>query len=230
MDERINNENSTYRSFPFFRILYRNMYLIIAIVVIAVILGTVYGMVRVKPVYTAKSDALFYVSFDQSEQSGNYQTGNSLAKKYMLTFSDFIKTAEVEQAAKSINRDYGISRGAVSVNYTNDNFIISISYTASTAELAERRLEDYIKAASDEFSAKPPVPEVRSIALVKLQNSNKITVSSGTTSYSFIGFVGGLVIGVAAAVLLYLLDNKLKDKDELEEITGVSLLSYIEKQ
>lgn len=228
-DQNINFESSAYRSFPFFRILYRNLTLIIAIIVIAGVLGALYGFLTVKPVYTAKCDAIFNVRLDNSEQimSGN---NSSFAKKALPTFSDFITSPAVENAARQQSKDYGISRGAVSVTYGNDSLKISISYTAGTADLAEKRLDAYIEAADAQFKEKTPYPEVKSIALVKLQNNYRITQSSGASNYVLIGIVGGVVLGVAIAVLRYLLDNKMKDKAEIEEITGVSLLSYIDKQ
>lgn len=222
-------EKSSDKSFPFFRILYRNLALIVVIIVASLIIGTVYGTVVVKPVYTAKCDAIFKVNILGSGDS--YKQGStSLAKSSLPTCSDFIKSPAVEAAARNASGDRSISRNAVSVSYSTDSLIISISYTASTQEAAERRLGAYMDAAATEFEAKTPVENVSSISLVKLQNVYKITESNDGSNYIFIGFIAGVVLGITVAVLRYLLDNKLKDKDEVEEITGVSLLSYIDKQ
>lgn len=228
-EQNLNLSNSTNKSFPFFRILYRNLTLIIIMVSTFVVLGTVYGVFMVKPVYTAKCDAIFYIVLQDSSSSVQRGT-TSLAKSSLPTFSDFIKSPIVEATARKNSNNNSISRGAVSVDYYSDNLIISISYTSATPEDAKEKLDAYIDAASSEFEAKPPIENAKRISLVKLQNEYIVRESKGGSDYFFLGLVIGLVLGVTISVLRYLLDNKLKDKDELEELTGVSLLSYIDKQ
>ncbi|MDY6367139.1 MAG: hypothetical protein SPL13_01280 [Clostridia bacterium] len=228
MSENLNanvaEQESTYKSFPFFRILYRNLLLIICIIIASGLLGTFYGIYTQKPVYTAECDVIFTV---RTSYSTNNNT--SVAKMYMKTISEAITTPNVESVARSQSGDRGISRGAVSVTYTNDSMIMYVKYTDATEALAKSRLKAYITAAADELRENKPI-NVTDLSLKEIQNDYSVEVTSNRNTFILVGFVAGVVLGVAVAVLRYLLDNKVKDKNEIEEITGVSLLSYIDKQ
>ena len=230
-------KDTAYKSFPFFRILYRNLTLIICIFIAFGALGTAYGIVTQKPVYTASCQVIVNVKLEKEMYTGN----TSLSKFYMKTVSEAIVTEEVASCARTIDpndRDYAIYSGAVNVSYAADSLILLIKYTAPTAQLAKSKLKKYIKAAdkvlwqgNEEESEGNTFGKMgRPGSLQEIQNDYSIDVTSGKTTFIIIGFIAGLVLGVVVAVLRYLLDNKLKDKDELEEIVGVSLLSYIEKQ
>ena len=219
MSENVNtlsvNEESTYKSFPFFRILYRNLVLIICIIIASGALGTAYGIYTQKPVYTAECDVILTV------RKNYYNTNEpSIAKQYIKTISEAITSPAVASAA-------GV--GGVSVSYGSDSLILYVRYTASTEAVAKTRLKAYINAAAEYISSNKPIPATE-ISLKEIQNDYSIEISSGRDTFIVLGFIAGIVLGVAVAVLRYLLDNKVKDKDELEEILGVSLLSYIDKQ
>ena len=233
MEEQIikaenDTDNLKDRAFPLIRIIYRNLTLIIALTVICLTIGILYSTVIKKPVYTAKCDAIFKLVFEDGSVSNTKEA--SLAKTSMPTLADFIKSSAVEKTAKESSGDKGISRGSVNVNYSKDSLIITISYTAETSEAAEKKLHAYINAVNEESNKKTPIENVRIISFEELQNDYIVSESKGGVRYVVIGFLAGLVLGISIALIRYLLDNKLKDKDELEEITGVSLLSYIDKQ
>lgn len=233
MEEQIiNTENDTDnlndRAFPLIRIIYRNLTLIIALTVICLTIGILYSTVIKKPVYTAKCDTIFKLVFEDGSTSNIKEA--SLAKTSMPTLSDFIKSSAVEKTAREESGDNGISRGAVGVNYSKDSLIITVSYTAATSSDAEKKLRAYINAVNEESNKKTPIENVRIISFEELQNEYVVTESKGGARYIIISLIAGLALGVSIALIRYLLDNKLKDKDELEEITGASLLSYIDKQ
>ena len=228
LTNQINAEGKEKESIPFFRILYRNLVLIVIFTIAFVMLGAFYSIFMIKPVYTAQCDAIINVRFESGAESTT--RGTSIAKNSLMTFSDFIKTSAVEKTARENSQDSGISRSAVGVSYSTDSLIITISYTASTPEDATKRLSAYISAADTEFQKKKPIESVRAISLVELQNKYIVSESKGSMKYVLIGLFVGAALGVGIAMLRYLLDNKLKDKAELEELTGVSLLSYIDKQ
>ena len=214
------------KNFPFFRILYRNLIAIICFIIASVSVGIVYGVLFVKPVYTARCDAIFRI--DEYTGTNSISKETSMAKTFLLTLSKFIKSPDVEREARK--SDSAIRRRSVDVSYKTDSLIITISYKSDSPEDAKAKLEHYIAAADTQFHQQEPLGDVKEISLVKLQNEYAVYESNNGYRYVFFGFVAGLVLGVGFAMLRYLLDNKLKDKEELEELTGVSLLSYIDKQ
>ena len=66
--------------------------------------------------------------------------------------------------------------------------------------------------------------------LIHTQRNCTVVKSTAYVKYALIGALIGAVVAVVIAVLAYMLDNTIKDKNELEEITGTHLLSYIEMQ
>lgn len=218
-------DNSTYKSFPFFRILYRNLTMIIVFILAFTVLGGVYGFMRVKPVYSASCDVIFNV---KQSNSDTLTTNTSFAKTYLRTITTLINSPRVEEEARKTYRD--ISRGAVSVNSSSDSLIITLSYSSGNPDIVKSRLDAYIAAADSVLQDTLPTANTTRISFEKLQNDYRVSTYENKESYIIIGFVGGVVLGVAISVLIYLLDNKMKDKDEVEEIVGASLLSYIEKQ
>ena len=226
MEETVKTvESNTYKSFPFFRILYRNLTMIIVIILALTVLGGAYGFLRVKPVYSASCDVIFNV---KQSNSDTLSVNTSFAKTYLRTITTLINSPRVEEEAKKT--DKYISRGAVSVNSGSDSLIITLSYTSDDPAVAKTRLDAYIAAADSVLQDTLPTANTTRISFEKLQNDYRVSKYENKESYIIIGFVGGVVIGVALSVLIYLLDNKMKDKDEVEEIVGASLLAYIEKQ
>lgn len=228
MEERKDNitVEESKNNFPILKILYRNWILILCITIICTLLGTAFGALTAKPVYTAKSNVMLKVYL---ETSGTESISNntSFAKKYLPTIADVVKSPAIINGAKEIGEpDNGISAGAVSVSHSNNSLIFSISYTDVNKDLAISRLDKVIESASTSFRQDKPIA-VEAIELVKMQNETSVSVSGGYAKYVVIGLVAGIVFGVMIAILVYLLDNKIKDEKELEEITGVSVLSYL---
>ena len=71
---------------------------------------------------------------------------------------------------------------------------------------------------------------VKAMSFTETQNRYIASVSDNSMVYVIAGFVGGLIIAVSIAILIYVFDNKVKDVHELERITNVGTLSIIDKQ
>lgn len=213
-------------NFPILKILYRNWILILSIVIICTVVGTLFGALTAKPVYTAKSNVMLKV-YLETNGTESISNNTSFAKKYLPTIADVVKSPAIINGAKEIGEpDNGISAGSVSVGYSNNSLIFSISYTDADKDLAVQRLDKVIESASKSFKQDKPIA-VEAIELVKMQNVTSVSTSGGYAKYVVISLVAGMVFGVIIAILVYLLDNKLKDEKELEELTGVSVLSYL---
>ena len=134
--------------FPFFRILYKNIIMIILVTILGLVAGTMYGLFSVKPTYKATCNLILNVSV--SSQTVNTSADNSsYAKAFMPSVADFITTPKVIEEARKLNGDYGISGGAVNVEYNTETLIFSISYSNADYQVAERRLTDVITASKN---------------------------------------------------------------------------------
>lgn len=217
------------RSFPFFKILYRNLLLIVIATVIGLAVGLSLAFIRNKPVYTAKCDVILKLSLDTNGISSEQTVANSLilAKNYMRTMADTISAPDTVEKARSYNGN-DISAGKISVVYSSNNMMFTVSYSDADGETAKKKLADVIKASQYEIVERKPV-EGTNIKFIETQKDYTVVRSDKKVAYAVVGACAGLGISVIVAFTAYYLDNKIKSEEELEELTGVSLLSYIEK-
>lgn len=226
MDENNNVvENQEEKVFPFWQILYKNLLLIIIITVICGALGTAAGFVYAKPVYTASSNIMLKVTFDNG--SNNAINNNTLSKRTLPTVADTISSPDIINAARKLHDDDGIYAKNISVEYDSNSLIFSIGYVDDNETDAKLRLADIITAVKTEFKDRHSTT-FTDIEFVETQSEYKITITNKLAMYIVIGFVGGAVAGVIVAILVFVLDNKVKDCRELEELTDSSVIAVIE--
>lgn len=60
-------------------------------------------------------------------------------------------------------------------------------------------------------------------------NEASVVMNLKRTTYVVIAFILGLVIAVGIVLIRYFMDDTIKNKEELERISGVKMLAYLEK-
>ncbi len=214
------------REFPLFRIIYRNLLLILIITILFGIGGTVYAYLRVKPSYTATCDVILSVELTNKKEDEN----TSLARSFMPTIADLITTRKIMATAAGYH-GLGIYGGAMKISYDTSSLIFSIGYSDVSIQSATEKLQDVLRAIKEELTTGTEKPiNVKSIGFTETQNSFVITSYSDKNLYIVLGVVIGLAVGIIISLLTYILDNKVKDINELEELSGTSVLAMIEKQ
>ena len=71
------------------------------------------------------------------------------------------------------------------------------------------------------------VIEAEEFSLIPTQNSATTSVNNNFNTFVVLGFGAGLIISVALAVLIYMFDNRISTKEELEALTGSDMLSTL---
>lgn len=227
MEEK-NIENNVYKKpFPFFTLLFKKLFLIIIITVLFGGAGFAYSKWRNNTEYTATVKLMFKVDASQTNISNGDKV--TLATTFLPMTSSIIKSPiEVEQTNAIYKGKGGIGSvgsGAISVNYGESSLIFSISYVDSERQKSIDKLNAIIENAENRLSGYFPSEEV---ALIKVQNTPEIIVTTGMTKYVLIGAGAGFVLICAIILLRYALDNTVNDKDEIEKLTGTNVIAYIE--
>lgn len=226
MEEKFITENG----FPFFRIIYKNLVLIVIITVLCGIVGSTLGVLFSKPVYTKKCDIMLRVNVGYG--SVNVSNNTSIAKDYLPTVAGIIKSPATIELAKEIEGedkvDNGIKRSNLSVNYSEDSLIFTISYSDATPELAESRLKKVV-AATNVMLNEDNLIAVRSIELIELQSNYSETVSDRLSYYILISWIAGVIVSFGVVIMKFLLDNKIKTTVELEHLTDLEVLACIDE-
>jgi capsular polysaccharide biosynthesis protein len=212
----------------FFRILRKNLVLIILITVFCGLMGTMYSVLKVKPVYTASRSVMLKTSVKVDEVTPTVQGSVTLAKMYLHQVEKTMYSPNViEEATKRYGVEKGrLSAGAVSVNYGSESLIFKVSYTAASEREAKEKLSSLIDAASIRLS---DIIKANDVALVNVQNDADISVSSSFNKFIVLGVALGVILAVAVVMLKYALDNTVKSKAEYEYLTGVSVVAVIDK-
>lgn len=201
------------------------------LLVVATVIGTAVGfglaLVRDKKVYTQTKSLVVIAKIDGYAMTTNL----SLTKKWLPTLPDtiqsptFINKANIVYSADFGGASNGISASSVNVK-TSSGMIFTISYKDYDAKTAADKLDAFIKAASEEIQngyVTADSVEFRAIDRVPVT-----TTSSGFAKYVLLGAVVGAVLGLAIAFLIYLFDNTVSSKSELERLTGAMVVAYID--
>ncbi len=226
-------------STPFLRILKARLVWIILISVVFVLAGYCYGKFIAKPVYTASCDVIVKLRYvddslngdsDHSVANSNKLNDFSLAQRMMPTIVDIVESPNVISLAKTRNGDEGINRGSFNASYDKDSLIFNVSYTDYDPELAKGRLEDVFATFKVYIPESEDIKEIiiaSDIEFVKTQNNINVSVSDNSKNAALISGAAGVVFSTVLFVLIYLFDNKVKTVKELEEITGVDVLTTL---
>lgn len=223
----IDNLNST-NPISFFKIIYKNLVLIILITVFCGLCGVLYSVAKVKPVYTASRSVMLKTSVKIDDFSSTVQGSVTLAKMYLPEVERAIKTPKVIEKA---NEKYGvegdkISASAISISYGTDSLIFRVGYTDSNEQAAKAKLVAIIDAASETL---PTFIEADGVSLEDVQNEPDVSSRSDFNKYIILGVLAGLIISLVVVFLRHTFDNTIKDKGEYEHITGVSVVAVIDK-
>ncbi|MBE5733783.1 MAG: hypothetical protein E7347_01885 [Clostridiales bacterium] len=117
-------------------------------------------------------------------------------------------------------------------NDNSDVYVFSISYTDPVLEEAIVKAKIYVEAFRAEVNSTMGEKGAKYFPGVVITITplgyTGCTTDVSKTKIAIIGFLIGLVISAILVFIINLLDNTVKSKDELEELTGTSVLAYIE--
>ena len=206
-------------------------YIVLGAVILALMAALYAAFVR-DTVYTAETEVLFAV-LELRENDGVTETSpttnKSLSDKYMPTVEDHIVSPKYVNEADKIYKDGGGTEGSVSsraiaLNYDDDTLVFTISYSDVSASAAEEKLAAVIESAN---LLLPDYIDATEVELISVQNRADVSEDNGLVKFTVIGFIGGAVLAAIILLAVYLTDNSVKSKDELEEITGAYLVARL---
>ncbi len=217
---------TTEKEFPIFRILYRNLLLIIIVTVIGLLAGLGVAAVLAKPSYTATKKVMFVAKYsDSASSAGNDMV---LAKIYLPNTVEKLKSPLFIGTANELYKGEGqIKAGAIGYEYGAESLIFSLSYTDANKDLVEQKLQAVIDSAKVNLQ-NPNITVAKDATLKVVENRASVVTNSNFETYIILGGLIGLVGVVLFVLLRNALDTTMRDKEEIERITGSSLIACIE--
>ena len=231
MDNQVMQNEQVKSGRTFFSALYEKLLLLILATVLGALLGFGLGILRVNPVYTETTSVMLITDFKTA--SGNNASNTSkitLAQLYLpniemiLTSSEFIEATN--ESYKEQGGESAISASKINIDYSEEgSLIFNISYTDSSYELAEDKLDVVVETAKEILKTKLVADNVE---LKETTNVNTQSEHYNYTKYIIVGLAVGLLASVGYVTIRYLMDNTIKDREEVERLTGVNVLAYID--
>ncbi len=214
----------------FFSLLYKNLFIIILAIVLGLLVGLGIGVLKEKPIYTESTSVMLLAEVDSSNEDASNTQDMALSQYWISDVNELLKSDNFVSVVNKTYKQNGgkgeINAGAITVTYYNDeSLIFSISYTDSDEVLAGKKLNAVVNEAKEYLKDKLVADNVE---LKETTNVNAKSVRYDYKIYLIIGAIAGLVIAVGYYLIRYLLDNTVKDKSEIEELTGVNVFACIE--
>ncbi len=224
------NENAQNRFFlKLLQEIGKKIFIIIIAVVVGIFGGLAYCYFLDMPTYTATKTVMLVTNITSNDNGQEASNDVTLSKIYLTDVSKLISTPIFVNDANDIYKDDGgigsISAGSIKVDYNSDSLIFNISYTDTSTTHIKKKLNAVIESAkinlTGQIMASTPT-------LLDMQVDPIIKTNKNILTDVILGALVGAVIGLAIIVLLYALDNTIRDKEEFEKITGALCLSHIE--
>ena len=231
-----NNVQVQEKKFPLLKLLKRNWLLIAMITVLVTLLFASYSLFLTKPVYTASRS---FILRTELVTGGTEMENGALAVDVLLPQieDNFTSQKYNEMANEEYKKDKyvkyndtAISRSAITFIYKEGSLIARLTYTDSNPKVAVEKLKAVFNTANTFFEA-----EAYTITLISTDNTELedsrfvITESSNLKKFIIIGIIAGLALSFVVVLIKNALDTTVKDRQELEELTGTNVIAIINK-
>lgn len=178
----------------------------------------------VTPMYT--STTKIYVINRQSGDSLTYtdlQTGSQLTKDYQQLVTSRPVLEQVRDEL-GLNIDDNALRGKITVSVPTDTRIVSITVEDADPYMA-RAIADRVRIAAAKHIA--AVMNTEAVNVVEEANLPTTISSPKIMKNTAIGGIAGAAIAVMIIVLVYILDDTIKNPDDIEKYLHMSVLASI---
>lgn len=206
-----------------FQLLKKHLKLVIILpVVCAIAMGAV-SFTLMKNTYTAQTNMYILAKSQQATNSSNYSdlTASQMLANDVATLldSDVVTGA----AAKSLGLK-NLNGFSVSVSSETTSRVISLSVTGSdptqTAAVANAMAESVSNVARD-------VQMAESVNVIDAASTPEKPSGPNRKLYIAVAFMGGLFLAVAIVVLMDMLNTRVRDAEDAEELLGVPVIGRI---
>lgn len=212
--------------------LLRARWLIVCVTLAASVMVAIVVTVMTTPLYQA-STRLFVSTESGSSLAEAYQ-GNRFSQERVKSYAELIKGQTVAQRTidkLGLDMSAAALQAKVKANAKLDTVLINVS----VLDESPVRARDIANTLSDEFvvmvrELETPEPGATPDARVVVEQRASIPdhpVTPDTTRNIGLGIVIGIALGIGIAVLRDMLDNTVKDRRTLEEITSTGVVGNI---
>lgn len=222
MENVENNEEVTIDLMAIFNLLKKN---IAAIMAVAVLFGACTAAVTIFAIpYKYESTARVFPK--PETQSGNVDATTATANSTMV--NNYVAMVEGSSICDKVDNNLGLDKDFtskhMSVEAGTDTQIITITVTTEDAQLSKKIVDNVVSLFYSELRAKLGVTNVTTIDAAKVATKPS---SPSLTVNTAVGALLGFVLSIVIIVIKYLLDTRIKSKDEAESYFDLPVMGVI---
>ena len=199
---------------------------IILIIAICAIIGLIYTVCFVTPVYTSSTTLLLATSGNSSDNTIT-TTDITLNSKLVSTYSTLVQSKSVLRQVISnlgINLDEEELKNNITVTQEKNTEIIRISVTNTDAETAEKVANETAKVFIQRVSDIYKINNVQIVDQAEISTvPSNVNHTKDVIMFAFIG----IVVAVAYVLIANMLDTTVKSAEEIEKNFKVPVLASI---
>lgn len=203
---------------------------ILLIVSIFMVIGVIYSLGFVKPVYTSSTTLVLAKMDDRNDGKGESSVTTSdltLNSKLVSTYSELVKSKKVLRAVIAnlgMNLDENVLRNNVSVSSVKNTELIEIKVTNADPAVAAKVANEIAKVFTEN------VKEMYNLNNVHVMDQAEVPENPSNIHHSrniiIFGLIG-VVVSVVYVLLLNMLDTTVKSAEDVEKLLGLPVLASI---
>lgn len=225
----VNMENKEYNEeidlTQLFKLLKKNLRLIIASMFICAIVTLAFTFFFIDKKYA--SESTIFITPKINEQTGSIDsntltTNSKLVNNYMTILKGDNILSKVGESLKI--SDISSIKNGISVSNDSGTEVIRVRATTNDPNLSKQIVETTIDVFFTEMKDRL---NIQNLTIIDNPKVNETAVSPSKKINTLIGALGGLVLSGGYVLLKYLLDKRLRTREEAENFLGIPVLAEI---
>lgn len=192
----------------------------------AISLAVIAGLISIlilTPVYTSKSKIYILNKTNTTTSLSDIQVGTQLTQDYLvLVKSRPVVTQVIENL--DLDTTYEELANYITVTNQNNTRILEIKVEYPNAYLAKQLADEFAKVSTEQIAK---IMDTEKPSIVEEGHVPSEPSSPNVMRNTILGAIIGLVVSAAIIIIIHLMDDTIKDSDDIEKYLGLSTLAMI---
>lgn len=223
-NREMNNDELEIDLGELFKVLKKNVLLIVVISVLCAAIGLVSSMFLINKKYS--SEATIYITPKVTEQGtidyNSIQTNSRMVNNYMEILKGETILAKVADQVGM--ESYEEVLNTLTVSNPENTELISVSSETTDPELSQQIVSLIISTFTEDMM---DILNLNNVTIINDAKVNKNPVSPSVPRYTVLGLAVGLVISCGYVFITFLFDKRLRTREEAENFLGVPVLATV---
>ena len=213
-----------------FMIFWNKKIQIILFIILFAIIGGIYTIGFIKPMYTASTTLVLATSSGENTQDATNSittTDVTLNSKLVSTYSELVKSKKVlRKVISNLNIDVKEEslRKNITVSSVKDTELIEITVANKNPKYSAQIANEIAKVFSEEVNEIYNINNIHVVDEAEIaENPSNINISKNVIIFAFVG----IVISIAYVLVANMLDTTVKSAEEIEKDYGIPVIAAI---